>query len=375
VTEPSRRGFRPRSRRVAFLALSLAALLLAFEIALRLALALPPTGDKSLEGEWEWARSRLALGRARAPDDDFAFDPVLGWRLEPNLRTPTLRTNGAGIRDDREIPLAPRPGERRIALMGDSFTFGHDVLDHETFGWFLEESIGERATVLNFGVPSYGTDQALLMFEERARRFRPAVAVLGFFLQDYQRNILWFRDFAKPMFVPEGPAPGLRLVNVPVISPEALYEEYASGRRRIGGGRRSYALGLVARALYRLSLARVREGAPAFVVLAGIMARFQASARDAGAEPVWLVLPNDDAVYDPGSRWATLEELTVRRARALGLRCLSMTPALRAFAKAEPGAERIFQTRTGSGHYTPEANRVVARELERFLGEAGLLGR
>lgn len=363
-----------RRKRVLFLAISLAGIWLAIEVTARLTLTGPPTGDKSLESEWDWARIRLAAGAATG-QGDFLYDPLLGWRLKPDLRSSALTTNSEGIRDDREIPLDPAPGERRIALVGDSFTFGHGNADHETFGWFLQQSLGARATVLNFGVPSYGTDQAVLLFEERARRFHPQVVVLGVFLQDYQRNLLSFRDYAKPRFVPEdGPPPGLRLTNVPIVAPEALYEEYRSGRRQVGGGVRSWAWGAAARGLNKLSLARINEGAEGFVVLSGLLARFRESARQAGAEPVCLVLPNGEAVYDPASRWCELERLVLARAEKLGLRRFSMTPAFRVFAAGvKPDEERIFQTRTGSGHLTAAANRVVAREIERYLREAGLL--
>src|SRR5581483_5343294 len=125
-----------------------------------------------------------------------------------------------GIRDARELPLEPRAGERRIALVGDSFTFGEGNADDETFGAALESALAGQATVLNFGVASYGTDQALLTFERRAAKFHPRVAVLGFFLHDYQRNTLSFRDYAKPLFELDGA--GLRLTHVPVPAPEAL---------------------------------------------------------------------------------------------------------------------------------------------------------
>jgi hypothetical protein len=361
-----------RRRRRLFLALTVLLVVFLTEVSVRatyvLAGKMPPTADRSLELEWEWAKFHLKTGRAVEPGD-FVFDARLGWRLGPNVKTPRLTTNAQGIRDDREIALDPGPGERRIALVGDSFTFGDGNADHETFGWYLQESLGARATVLNFGVPSYGTDQAVLMFEEQAIRFKPRVVVLGFFLQDYQRNVLTFRDYAKPMFVLDGA--GLRVTNVPIIPPETLYDEYVTGQRRIGGVT-CWTLGAAARAWEKLSVGLIRERAPTFVVLARLMERFQKAVKDAGAEPIWMILPNDDSVYDEGSRWHSLEGLVLAHAGQIGLRSFSVTPALRAFAAASP-ANEIFQTRSGSGHLRPDANRVVARELERVLREASLV--
>jgi len=82
-----------------------------------------------------------------------------------------------------------RPGERRIACLGDSFTFGWGVEDDETWPRQLQGLLdgrpgGERWSVMNFGVPGYNTWNELRTYERVVRAHRPDVVVLGFFLND-----------------------------------------------------------------------------------------------------------------------------------------------------------------------------------------------
>jgi len=61
----------------------------------------------------------------------FEGDPLLFWRLKPNLRETIwdftlVSTNPQGLRGER--PLGPkRPGSVRLVFVGDSVTFGYRV--------------------------------------------------------------------------------------------------------------------------------------------------------------------------------------------------------------------------------------------------------
>ncbi len=152
-----------------------------------------------------------------------AFDPILGWRSKPKLRDrvvfgdKTLNTNSLGLRGRREYDILKQPGSTRILVLGDSFTFGDEVSDNETFSHYLGELL-PNAEVMNFGMHGYGHDQMLLLYREVGRQFRPDVVVLGFVYSDIYRNLLSFRDYSKPRFVADGK--GLRLDNSPVPTPE-----------------------------------------------------------------------------------------------------------------------------------------------------------
>ena len=178
----------------------------------------------SLAQELAW-RARQAAGAAgvwRGPH--YVFSPALGWELRPTLRTGEIASNSAGLRGRREYPAQPGPGIRRVLCVGDSFTFGRFLRDEESLPARLEAELNgtgaPRWEVLNLGVDGYGTDQQWLALSQKGLRYRPQVVVLGFFEENLARNVLSFRDYAKPYFTLSDER--LILHNVPVPSPEEL---------------------------------------------------------------------------------------------------------------------------------------------------------
>jgi hypothetical protein len=176
-----------------------------------------------------------AVARYRAADDAFLlYDPVLGWAPRPGGRSRDglAHANGAGLRAERETPPIAPPGSVRIAIFGDSFTFGDEVALEETWGLDLERVLrgeGFDADVLNFGVNAYGVDQAYLRWHEQGRATHPDVVILGFQPEDALRDQNVFRPLyfagtnvplSKPRFVLDGEE--LRLVNSPTLRPDEM---------------------------------------------------------------------------------------------------------------------------------------------------------
>lgn len=163
-----------------------------------------------------------------------AYDPELGWAPRPGARSAdgTWRVDAGGIRTDRDVAVDHPPSELRVALFGDSFTFGDEVGQDQTWGAALERSLGARGVpseVLNFGVNAYGMDQAFLRWRVHGRRYRPDVVIFGFHGEDVLRNVNVYRPLyfagsevplSKPRFVERDGA--LALVNVPTIPPARL---------------------------------------------------------------------------------------------------------------------------------------------------------
>lgn len=145
-------------------------------------------------------------------------DPLLGWPTEKALADKGYDSSGS-----RPVPAFPRPGNECITLYGDSFTYGTGVLDQDTWGNILSER--NRCRVGNFGVPGYGTDQALLRFQKNIGDTAP-VSILGIYPTDITRNVNQYRYllttrpntvFAfKPRFILERGR--LRLVPLPTPS-------------------------------------------------------------------------------------------------------------------------------------------------------------
>jgi len=178
----------------------------------------------SLRRELSWRIRHAGTSGSPRPEASYAFSPTLGWALRPNVRTDRVTSNSQGVRGSREYAAEPGPGIRRVLCVGDSFTFGAGLLDEQTMPARLEVALNGDGTarweVLNFGVEGYGTDQQWLYFADRGLRYKPDVVVLGFFDMNLERNVMSFRDYAKPYFtLVDG---RLVLHNVPVPSPPEI---------------------------------------------------------------------------------------------------------------------------------------------------------
>jgi lysophospholipase L1-like esterase len=98
------------------------------------------------------------------------------------------RINAQGFRgEDFDAPDIRRA--RRIACLGDSFTFGWGVEDGESFPVRLQARLEEGSTrgvwqVLNCGLPGYNTWQQLRLYERVIRPEEPDIVVIGWYLND-----------------------------------------------------------------------------------------------------------------------------------------------------------------------------------------------
>ena len=137
----------------------------------------------------------------------YKFDPVLGWANAPGMRGTDerdefrfpIQINDQGMRDAPVVrERAPGPGrKKRIAVLGDSFTWGIGVADEDRFTERLERDRGVE--VLNFGVSGYAPVQYSLMIDD-VLAFRPEVVVVAFCLgNDFGDNVYFERyGYYKP---------------------------------------------------------------------------------------------------------------------------------------------------------------------------------
>lgn len=99
-----------------------------------------------------------------------------------------FRINSLGMRD-KEYAVEKPPGVTRIAILGDSFTFGNGVPEEATFAKVLEASLnasrdGTTYEVMNFGVKGYDTVQELATLREVALPLEPDLIVVAYYLND-----------------------------------------------------------------------------------------------------------------------------------------------------------------------------------------------
>jgi hypothetical protein len=134
------------------------------------------------------------------------FDPLLGWKNRPSFRNtgPLFdadrgTTNSNGARGSTDYPYR-RTDKKRIVVVGDSFAFGQEVNDEETYAAVLGSSLRDTE-VINLGVIGYGIDQMLLTVKGEALKYSPDLIIVAFISDDIERSLVSFRDFAKPLFV------------------------------------------------------------------------------------------------------------------------------------------------------------------------------
>lgn len=206
--EPDQRAGKGKARRAAAVLLRLIG---AFVVALLL-----------MEAALRLAGYRLP---ARMPQEQFGLIvkvkesevPGLGFTLRPGGRGETVypgrrpedarrviyQVNDRGFRDDPIDPVKPR-GVTRVALLGDSVTYGTGINLDETLGRHLEAALQERLPhrrlqVLNCGVPATNTGQQVALLRHRVLDLAPDLVVVcmtivdatGYGIQDPGRGRPW----------------------------------------------------------------------------------------------------------------------------------------------------------------------------------------
>ena len=121
-------------------------------------------------------------------------DPLLGYAPRPGFRAPGVTIDGNGLRHAGAV----RTGDTILAV-GDSYTYGDEVNDDETWPAHLQRLTG--APVLNAGVSGYGFDQSVLRAEQLAAGRTLSTIVVSFIADDLRRtemSRLWGAE--KPYF-------------------------------------------------------------------------------------------------------------------------------------------------------------------------------
>ena len=132
--------------------------------------------------------------------DTMLIEEPLGYRNRPNLKGnffgKSVSINSLGMRD-REISVNP-DNEFRILVMGDSVPYGIGVQFEESFPYQLEtilnsDSNNRHFRTLNMGVPSYNTEQELLLLKTLGISLQPQLAILLFSSNDIEPK-MWVFD-------------------------------------------------------------------------------------------------------------------------------------------------------------------------------------
>lgn len=351
-------------RRVIGTAIYLAAVVVCFELVARLALSSDAMSARvrSLNADVAWRQRWLERQESR-PKLYYSFDvhhETRGWAVAPGvtgLRAwggVVVNTSSRGLRGVREFSYQKPLGTTRIVVLGDSFTFGDEVGDEQTWSHQLSLLL-PGVEVLNLGVHGYGHDQMLLYLQEEGVKYRPDIVLLGFLSDDMERNVLGFRDYAKPRF--DLDAGKLKLRNVPIPSPEQTL------RREFW---RSKLLDVfsVIQTSYRWRSGRT----PAFTreLTVALLDEIAKTARGIGAVPAFAYLPVYAEIDKPDMSMTYREQFFFDYCRDRGIQSMYLRHFF--LPKVRAGVE--FKT---TGHWGPLEHATAAEGVAAYLLEKGLV--
>jgi len=270
-----------------------------------------------------------------------------GRRLGPQQVRVT--TDADGVRSNGS-PSPPASAE--ILAVGDSFTFGLDVHDEETWPAHLERGLARP--VWNAGVFAYGLDQIVLRAEQLlAERPGVRVLVIAVFGDDIERTEYSYLFAPKPWFEIVDGALVLRNVPVPELRETVRMEPL---RRALAWSHLAdFVLTRAAPQWWIVEGAKRREHTRGAEVSALLLDRVADFAEADGSLRVVLVtlLPQR---FDP-EELPTLEALA-SHARTRGIEVVDLAPELVAMARSDK--QRWLNA---TGHFSPEANAWVAERI------------
>ena len=136
-------------------------------------------------------RSSVVSDETRAVLGDLRPGVSSVWDMHPKMPY-RVTSNRQGLR--MTYDLAFPKTKQRILVLGDSYTFGPYLDDHDTYPALLDARYPEKE-VINAGICGYSIPQVAALFNERAKYSRPDIVILqvvdndllGFFF--YEKNI------------------------------------------------------------------------------------------------------------------------------------------------------------------------------------------
>ncbi|MFY4728277.1 SGNH/GDSL hydrolase family protein [Nitrospira sp. BLG_2] len=359
------------------------------EIAVRAGSHMTPKGEifgKVLLRPKNWDKIadeyRPLLEQASGDASYIQYDDLMGWTLEPNKSSSDglYYSSAEGIRAPQVgISFAKDTEKTRIALVGDSFTFGEEVEYEDTWGYRLEKDLGPDVEVLDFGVPGYSVGQAYLRYGKDVRDWHPKIVIFGLISHDINRSLWvypflsapdWKVPFSKPRHILRQGR--LVNINVPPLPPDSIfargsvlelpYLKYDRGYTPYDWEERffhhSYLARLVVSIFPRWIAAQYDNTDKALVsVNAKILKEFVRSATQDGAIPLLVYFPSG---IDLASTDST-DSLGRRVLQKAGLPYTDPTPCL----LEVPSSARF----AAGHHYSPQGNAAVAKCLAEVIRE------
>jgi hypothetical protein len=351
--------------------------LLLAEVGLRLAGAILPGDYQTVS----FAEAHPEFGRRNRPG--------AGWKKTSEY-TSWIEVNSKGLRG-AEIDYPKPAGEKRILVVGDSFTFAEQVNQNETFTQRLEDRLnseGGQYRVLNAGSNGWATANEVVYLAKEGVRFKPDVVVVALYLgndvSDNYRRVATVSDAVAADLALrgadsfEGPRRLLRR--------SELYTVFESGVLaklpiwQDDGGNYSSD---------RKPPRTLEEAEEAWAITARLLDRMRDLSESQGARFVVMVVPSATAVAQRGGAAAKddddddeeegneaadrpgFEDPHGQLAALTARSNLTTLDLLQAMRRADNRIkERLYYRQ--NAHWTAAGHGVAADELHDFLAEQGL---
>lgn len=325
--------------------------------------------------DWEQIRDayRPFIEENRSDRSFYIRDDRMGWTLGENgysfeKNEGPYWSSQEKLRAPREgVSYAPIKGKTDIALIGNSFTFGEEVIFEETWGQKLDQMLGEDYRILNFGVPGYGIGQAYLRYEVEVVSWNPKVVIFGFIDDNLFRTMRvypflagWSTPLSKSRFVMKDGT--IKNINANPLFPEEIFSarsvselplvEHDISYRPSDWEKRWYHTSYLVRLITSLfpawSVPRPDFSEETILSTnAEILRTFIRSAEQAGSTPLVVWFPGRNALQKPNARLS----LGQRMLEQAGIPYIDPSPCL---LELDP-ADRFLDS-----HYSPQGNTAVA---------------
>jgi len=313
----------------------------------------------------DWSNFTVEARRPQSERTDRSIMPdrEMGWVGVPNFADAMQSRNAGGLRT-----MPAMAGGPPILAVGDSFTYGAETRDTQTWPYHLQELL--HRSVVNGGEPGYGLDQIVLRAEGLAKSVKPGFVIVSFIADDVQRSELsyaWGRE--KPYFVLNGE--NLELRNVPVPpNPDSL-SKLPIWEHWIGW---SYMANVVRNHLIADQQVYFGDHVRALPPGSGEHLACPLMKRLSGLGIPTLVVAQyaptgwDHASY--GKDAVRISQEVLQCAEKAGLATLDLFPSMDATMK-QRGRSALFADRTG--HHSAAGNRFVAEQIAADLKKRNLV--
>ncbi len=113
--------------------------------------------------------------------------PDLDYELVPNIEIEAhgvmVNTNSFGMRDSEPNPKR----NKRIIVLGDSFSFGFQVSQEKIFPYLIEQALqtkDQKYEVLNLAVSGYALKDEVITLKYKGMKWKPEVIIVGYVMND-----------------------------------------------------------------------------------------------------------------------------------------------------------------------------------------------